>query len=1387
MFCRAGFTTYGPFASSAGGSFLPLAGGTLTGPLVLPVGSVSDTSLNFGTAGTGLYSVATSSVDFATSGTLRVTMSDTSTWSRVPFMSADGSASSPAYKFSSGGATGMYRTATGALSFSVNGNDVVTLSSGLLSTFTGPIIAPAPTTSATSIRLPHGTAPSAPTNGDMWTTTAGLFARVNGATVGPYGTGGGGIPEPSNDSKLYARTTVSGVSSWNDLTDDFAAKLDSSTYTAADVLTKIKTVDGIGSGLDADLLQGNDGPHYKARTNHTGVQAQSTVVNLVSDLATKAPLASPVFTGDPTAPTPATGDNDTSIATTAFVQTAVDTATGAGLFGYFDYTFNPSAFTPPPIAGNFRMNNATQSSATHIYIHEQTATNNDASLMLAQIQVGDKFLIQRKSDATQWQHYNITAIADMGTYWDFTVTWIEGGSALTNARTGIIVQKANTGGGGGSTAWADITGKPSTFPPTVPIAQADITNLTTDLAGKVAKTGDTMSGGLTITNGDFWVEKPGGWPSFSVSWTAGFGGMFGFYEAGSLRYDVMGNDFGLYFKKYTNAGVSTTVLEISRSTGLVKVAGDPTEALGIATKQYSEARANHTGTQTASTISNFNTAADARISAAVGVSVQAYDADLTSWASITPSTKLDTSAYTAADVLTKILTVDGSGSGLDADLLDGQSGAYYLAYGNLTGVPSTFAPSTHSHPFSDITGTLSAAQHNVQTSGSLHAAVTTSVNGFMSSTDKTKLDAFNAASTYAPLASPSFTGSPQAPTPVWPGTANDIATVAFVESATEGKQDFITAGTTSQYWRGDKTWQTLDAVPEAPSDGVMYARKSGDWEGFTYVPVSPSDDTYYGRRNNSWVHVTEEAPADGTEYVRKDTTWVHPTGGGGGGIEEAPIDGVGYARQDADWVPVATGGGVPEAPEDGQRYVRQDGDWEVTPQLSYEWAESEDPPDVGQITVDSLTFQEFMYIHFNDASGYSRKEELRESYRPGRQIFIQSVNDPGQWRSWRVLTNMTDSTTYGTWGVELELGTTNEAGPCILKPDGVGGVPDVPSDGKTYARRNLIWDEIPVIQSGGGHPSGAVGAEGDVYLDTDTGIIYGPKVPGEILSGDTGIYESASGTLVGGVMYGARVSITGDIQTHGVDFYVDTVPSSGTCWIYLFDVNSPTFYYDRVEVTSVFTGWNSASFSSPWNMTTGEDYYVAAVLFEDASGLIGKITPSDFPTVDAVTLTNGYQGTVIDECPLTDLASSAAPLVTLRFSPLTLVEPWPPFGMPPDDGGVYGRKGDGTWAYPATGISDAPSDGTYYVRRDGIWYTLPVDSASDVLTKIKTVDGSGSGLDADLLDAQTGSYYLDRTNHTGTQSYTTVTGLGTAAVRNISVGTSAPGSPATNDIWIDTT
>lgn len=43
----------------------------------------------------------------------------------------------------------------------------------------------ASTTTRATFNVPHGTAPTSPVNGDMWTTTAGLYIRINGSTVGP--------------------------------------------------------------------------------------------------------------------------------------------------------------------------------------------------------------------------------------------------------------------------------------------------------------------------------------------------------------------------------------------------------------------------------------------------------------------------------------------------------------------------------------------------------------------------------------------------------------------------------------------------------------------------------------------------------------------------------------------------------------------------------------------------------------------------------------------------------------------------------------------------------------------------------------------------------------------------------------------------------------------------------------------------------------------------------------------------------------------------------------------------------------------------------------------------------------------------------------------------
>jgi len=48
------------------------------------------------------------------------------------------------------------------------------------------LVTTAPTAGASGFNLPHGTAPSSPNNGDVWTTTGGLYGQINGVTQGPY-------------------------------------------------------------------------------------------------------------------------------------------------------------------------------------------------------------------------------------------------------------------------------------------------------------------------------------------------------------------------------------------------------------------------------------------------------------------------------------------------------------------------------------------------------------------------------------------------------------------------------------------------------------------------------------------------------------------------------------------------------------------------------------------------------------------------------------------------------------------------------------------------------------------------------------------------------------------------------------------------------------------------------------------------------------------------------------------------------------------------------------------------------------------------------------------------------------------------------------------------
>ena len=92
---------------------------------------------------------------------------------------------------------------------------------------------------------------------------------------------------------------------------------------------------------------------------------------------------------------------------------------------------------------------------------------------------------------------------------------------------------------------------------------------------------------------------------------------------------------------------------------------------------------------------------------------------------------------------------------------------------------------------------------------------------------------------------------------------------------------------------------------------------------------------------------------------------------------------------------------------------------------------------------------------------------------------------------------------------------------------------------------------------------------------------------------------------------------------------------------------------------------------------------------------------------------------------------------------------------------------------------DLSADGA---KLDGIESGATADqTASEILTAIKTVDGASSGLDADLLDGQQGSYYLDYNNFTNTPAVGGSPGGSNTQVQYNSSGTFAGSANLTFD------
>jgi hypothetical protein len=213
-------------------------------------------------------------------------------------------------------------------------------------------------TASAGFNVPHGTAPTSPVNGDIWTTTGGLFMRQNGTTQQYVDLAG---TQTINGTKTFsgANQTLGNATSAGTINVGTGATVSGATRTiqiginAAAGSTNAITI-GSTAGTSTTTLQGTtNGVTAAVDTNSVALATTAYVVGqagsatpLVNGTAavgtslryarqdhvhptdtSRAALASPTFTGTPLSTTAAVDTNTTQIATTAFVLAQAAAAT----------------------------------------------------------------------------------------------------------------------------------------------------------------------------------------------------------------------------------------------------------------------------------------------------------------------------------------------------------------------------------------------------------------------------------------------------------------------------------------------------------------------------------------------------------------------------------------------------------------------------------------------------------------------------------------------------------------------------------------------------------------------------------------------------------------------------------------------------------------------------------------------------------------------------------------------------------------------------------------------------------------------------------------------------------------------------------------------------
>jgi len=122
----------------------------------------------------------------------------------------------------------------------------------------------------------------------------------------------------------------------------------------------------------------------------------------------------------------------------------------AGALNVFAYKADTSSTSGAGIAnGDIRWNNATQASATTLYIADITQSGYDIGALFDAVIAGNKFYYQQTDDPDKFQTWTVVSMTDNTTYHTFVVTLDESaGGNIANNRPVSVGLVRSTGGGG---------------------------------------------------------------------------------------------------------------------------------------------------------------------------------------------------------------------------------------------------------------------------------------------------------------------------------------------------------------------------------------------------------------------------------------------------------------------------------------------------------------------------------------------------------------------------------------------------------------------------------------------------------------------------------------------------------------------------------------------------------------------------------------------------------------------------------------------------------------------------------------------------------------------------------------------------------------------------